>query len=241
MAFVLAAVAVVSLTVFFATGASRQRSARVAQAGGSPLLSVPLLEYGVWMTRPFVQLATSLHISPDVLSWASLFFHFGAAFELALGRADWAVLWLILGGACDMLDGAVARARGVASDAGEVLDAVVDRWAEMAVLFGLAYWYRDFTIGFGLALWAAAGSLMVSYTRAKSQAMGVAAPGGWMQRHERAAFLVIAVFLSALLTRFAPVFANWPILAALGLIAALSTVASMQRTQALRAALRDRQ
>ena len=59
---------------------------------------------------------------------------------------------------------------------GANVNSLLPLYAWMAVLFGLAYWYRDFTIGFGLALWAAAGSLMVSYTRAKSQAMGVGAP-----------------------------------------------------------------
>ena len=99
---------------------------------------------------------------------------------------------LVVGAMCDSLDGAVARERGLASDAGEVLDAAVDRWAEMAVFFGFAYYYRNDPVGFVLAAAACAGAVMVSYARAKGEAMGVDARMGLMQRHERAAYLCLA-------------------------------------------------
>jgi phosphatidylglycerophosphate synthase len=224
----------------------------VVQAGESFLLSASLMEYGLWMAGPFARLATRLRLSPDALSWGSLLFHFAAAAALAGGRFTPAVWLLLLGGACDSLDGSVARARGLSSNAGEVLDAVIDRWSEMAVFFGLAYHYRDSDLGLGLSLFAAAGSLMVSYTRAKAQAMGVGAAGGFMQRHERAAYLIAAVLVAALLESWnepharvpAEEFplspADWPIFTALALIGFFATVASLQRTARMRAALRKK-
>lgn len=245
MATLLASVVVLTLVAFFARLGSaqvRQRSARpsarVAQAGESFLLSASLMEYGLWLAGPFARLATRLRLSPDVLSWASLVFHFAAAAALAGGRFTPAVWLLVIGGACDSLDGTVARARGLSSNAGEVLDAVIDRWSELAVFFGLAYHYRDSGVGFGLALLAAAGSLMVSYTRAKAQAMGVSSVGGLMQRHERAAYLILAVLLTALLESWGQPHSDWPVLGGLAVIGALATFASVRRTTQMRDALR---
>jgi len=245
MASVLAAAVILTWGAFFARTrfmAVRSRSARVAQAGESVLLSNALMEYGLWLARPFARAATRLGVSPDVLSWASLLFHFGAGAALAGGGFAPAAWLLIIGGAADSLDGTVARARGLASDAGEVLDAVIDRWSELAVFFGLAYHYRPngsgSGLGFGLSLLAAAGSVMVSYTRAKAQAMGVESAGGLMQRHERAAYLMAAVLLAALLTSWGQPHADWPVLAGLAVIGVLATAASLLRTSRMREALR---
>ena len=253
MALVLATLLALTLGVFLARPGARghKRSARVAQAGESFLLSASLMEYGLWLAGPFARLATRLGLSPDLLSWGSLVFHFAAAAALAGGRFSPAAWLLVLGGACDSLDGSVARARGLASDAGEVLDAAIDRWAEMAVFFGLAYHYRASDLGMGLSLFAAAGAVMVSYTRAKAQAMGVGSSGGFMQRHERAVYLIAAVLAAALLEAYGgsqarvPVegfplpLADWPVLAALAVIGFFATVASLQRTARTREVLRD--
>ncbi len=244
MAFLLAAVVFLSFVAFLARTKSaphRARvNARVTQAGESLLLSTSLMEYGLWLAGPFARVATRLRLNPDLFSWASLLFHFVAAAVLAAGRFTPAVWLLLIGGACDSLDGTVARARGLSSDAGEVLDAVIDRWSEMAVFFGLAYHYRDSDLGLALSLLSAAASVMVSYTRAKAQAMGVESAGGFMQRHERAAYLILAVLVSALLQSWNRPHADWPVLAGLGLIGVLATIASVQRTIKMRSALRQR-
>ncbi len=102
------------------------------------------------------------------------------------------------GAAFDALDGIVARARGLSSDAGEVLDAVVDRYADAAPLLGLAVYYRASLPALLLVLCALLGSMLVSYVRAKSEAMSLSLPGGLMRRHERIAYLTAGLLLGPL-------------------------------------------
>lgn len=219
------------------------RTPRVDRLGGSPILGRFFLEYGVWMFRPVERAAVRLEIHPDALSWASLALHGVAAFLLAVGAWGLGGWLLAFGAACDALDGAVARARGLASDAGEVLDAAVDRWAEMAVFFGFAWYYRDLWWGFLLAAAACVGSVLVSYARAKGEIYGIDAAMGLMQRHERAAWLSAATVLSALWQAFrpSPGFALHPLaLFALGAIAVLANLTGWQRTAFVRRELRRR-
>src|SRR5262252_8878294 len=72
--------------------------------------------------------------------------------------------WLILfGSMLDALDGIVAREMGVSSDAGEFLDAIVDRYCEIAGYIGLCYYYNERPFAMAAVLGALLGSLMVSY------------------------------------------------------------------------------
>ena len=91
---------------------------------------------------------------------------------------------------------------------------------------------------------ACAGAVMVSYVRAKGEAMGVAARMGLMQRHERAAYLGVATVLSPLLAWWWEPFASHPryplVLAALALIAVLANATAIQRTAFIRSELRKR-
>ena len=90
-----------------------------------------------------------------------------AAVAVAVGWFGLGGWTLVVGAMCDSLDGAVARERGLASDAGEVLDASVDRWGEMAVFFGFAYYYRNDPVGFILAAAACAVKTLSSQLHAR--------------------------------------------------------------------------
>src|SRR4026209_1017271 len=76
----------------------------------------------------------------------------------------------------------VARLRGIASEAGEVLDAAVDRYSEFFFLDRLCIWYRSHVGAMVLVLTALLGSFMVSYSQAKADAMQVRIPAYWMRR-----------------------------------------------------------
>jgi phosphatidylglycerophosphate synthase len=221
----------------------RDHSQRVKQVGGSVLLGEYFMNYGIWLMQPIVNAAKRLQVHPDQISWASLLFHFAAAFSIGLGNFGVGGLLLCFGAGFDSIDGAVARAMGLACDAGEVLDAVIDRWAEMAVFFGFAWYYRDFPLGFLLAVTACAGAVMVSYTRAKGESMNIQAKMGLMQRHERGAYIAVATILAS------PIEMIWPspdrplyliVLVVLGLIAFFGSLTSIQRTVFIRRELKKR-
>jgi CDP-diacylglycerol--glycerol-3-phosphate 3-phosphatidyltransferase len=246
----LAAIAVCSLAfaAFAARSAllGRPRSARVEKAGGSVLLSRTAMEFGLWAFGPVTRAAIRLEVHPDALSWASLLLQLGAAVLVAGGAFGAGAVLLGLGAACDAADGAVARGRGMASEAGEVLDAAVDRWAEMAVFFGFAWYYRSLWPAFLLAVGACAGAVMVSYTRAKAEGYGIDAAGGLMQRHERAVWLTVATVVSSAWDAWQPPpgggpALHGPVLAALGVIAVLGNWTGWARMQATRRALRERE
>ncbi len=214
---------------------------RAMQLGGSAVLGRFFVEYGLWMFRPIVRLAVRLGVHPDHLSWASLWLHLIAAVALALGGFGLAGWVLLFGAMCDSLDGGVARARHLASDAGEILDAVIDRWAEMAVFFGYAWYYRNDPVGFVAALGACAGAVMVSYTRAKGEAVGVEATMGVMQRHERATYLIVSTIFSTIIERYhpsGPPARHWLVLCALVLIAVCANWTGVVRSRFIRRELR---
>lgn len=219
------------------------RSERVEKQGGTVVLGKFLMEYGLWLFGPAARGAVRLGVHPDALSWASLVLHLAAAWLLAVGAFGLGGWVLVFGAACDALDGAVARARGMASDAGEVLDAAIDRWAEMAVFFGLAWYYRELWWAFLLAVAACAGSVMTSYARAKGEIYGIDARMGLMQRHERAAWLAVSTIFSGLWELWRPS-AGPPlhpvVLVALAAMALLGNWSGWQRTAFVRRELRRR-
>lgn len=222
----------------------RPHTERVAKQGGSVLLGEWFMEYGLWMFRPVTKLCIRLRIHPDVLSWSSLVLHLVAAAAIALGMFGLGGWILIFGSACDALDGAVARARGLCSDAGEVLDAAVDRVAEMAVFFGFAWYFRTDALGFFLTAAACIGAVMVSYARAKGEAMGIDAKMGLMQRHERATYLSVGALASSVVAWIWEPGVLHPrhyvVLAAMGIVALFANLTGYQRTAFVRAELRKK-
>ncbi len=244
------ALAVLFLAAFIAFSVrsaihGRPHTARVEKAGGSILLSKYMMEYGLWVFGPVTRTAISLKVHPDFFSWSSLVLHVIAALLVAGGLFGYGAWVLVFGAFCDALDGAVARARGIASDAGEVLDAAIDRWAEMAVFFGYAWYYRHFWWTFVLAAGACVGAVMVSYARAKGESFGIDAAMGLMQRHERAVWLAVSTLGSAMWEAWRPTPAgefayHTPVLFALGMIAVLANWTGWIRTQYTREELRKR-
>lgn len=139
--------------------------------------------------------------------------------------------WFLAAGVClwlfsltDTLDGALARATNRVTDFGAFLDSVCDRYAEAAVFLGLVWWYQSGgnTLGVTLAYLALVGSLMVSYTRARAEGVGLkAADVGWFQRPER----IVVLGLGLLAAPYAPV----ALVVVLGGLAVLTTVTVLQR------------
>jgi CDP-diacylglycerol--glycerol-3-phosphate 3-phosphatidyltransferase len=144
----------------------------------------------------------------------------------------------------DMLDGMVARFRGIASEAGEVLDAAVDRYAEFFFLAGLCVYYRHWLGAMVILQAALLGSMLVSYSQAKAEALHIETSRCWMRRPERAVYLGGGAFLSPLVTVWlepgAPHPVHYPLLVAGFVVAVFSNAAAIRRFMVVYAILKRR-
>lgn len=220
---------------------------RIDRQGGNRLLSKGAMELGYWILDPVARLLVFLEITPNKISWASLGLGFLAGACLAGGHFGFAAICATVSGLLDSVDGMVARISGAASDAGEVLDAAVDRYVEFFFLSGLIIYYREVPLLQVLALMALLGSFMVSYSTAKAEALAVTPPNGIMRRPERAVYLTLGATLSAftiswLETRHGLSIAiGYPMVMALVLVAVVANVSSIKRLWSIAKAIRLRE
>jgi phosphatidylglycerophosphate synthase len=224
----------------------RARHARTDADGGSVFLNKASMELGYWLLRPVVELLYALRITPNMVTGFSLVPAFAAAVAVAFGWFGLGCVLATAGSLCDLVDGVLARKMGTASDAGEVVDAAVDRYVESFFLGGLIIYYRSHWEMLLLAVAAFFGSFMVSYTTAKAEAMDVPPPRGLMRRAERAIYLLIGSGLTGIskdIFADAPSHAlrELPIIVAITMVAVVTNISSVQRLSAIARALRARE
>jgi phosphatidylglycerophosphate synthase len=225
----------------------RAESDRVNRQGGSALLSKSLMEGAYWSLQPVGRFLVAIGVTPNQISWASLVFSVLAGACLAVGHFGFGAGFATISALLDALDGMVARLAGVASDAGEVLDTTVDRYAEFFFLGGLVIYYREIPVLVILALFALVGSFMVSYSTAKAEALRIEPPKGSMRRPERALYLTLGAALSPITIpwfeaiREFPVPIGHPMVIALGLVAVLANLSAVERLWAISRAVRIRE
>jgi CDP-diacylglycerol--glycerol-3-phosphate 3-phosphatidyltransferase len=176
---------------FLALIGKRPRSAEIQARGETVFLPFFLREYWDWVISPVTRLLIKLRVNPNVITYLSFLVAAGAGFGFAMGYFGLGGWLYILSGTLDMFDGKVARATGQSTRAGAFIDSVLDRYTEIFVLSGLAYYFRE-TAMIAAALAAIAGSLMVSYTRARGEGLGYSYREGGMQRAERIVYLGLA-------------------------------------------------
>ena len=241
------ALALIALAGSYAGRVSRAgvfRHVRVERAGGSPFLTKGVMQMGYWAMRPLARACIAARVTANTVSWASLALAAAAGLALAAGRFGVGATLGAGSAICDALDGMVARETGTASDAGEVLDATIDRYAELLFLGGIAYHERPEPVATLLSLAATAGAMMVSYSTAKAEALGVEAPRGAMRRQERAVYLILGAALVPVSTLAAhrgnlPLwFARLPLYGALALVGFVGNVSAVRRLRAVAEALR---
>ena len=148
--------------------------------------------------RPVNLVLHRLRVSPDHLTFAGIVFGGLAGLAFGRGRLVLAGVFLILAGLSDMLDGSLARANGEASRFGSYIDSVADRFTEALIFTGVA-WHVRGQSDLLLVLAALAGSFLVSYTKARAEALGVSCEVGLMERPERIIVLVAGALLDQLL------------------------------------------
>lgn len=143
----------------------------------------------------------AIGLSPNVLTALGLLLNVGAGGVVATGAYPIGALAFLAASAFDAFDGAVARATGRATPFGAFFDSLADRYAESAILLGLA-WSLLTRAEHGLLAATAAtlvGSLMVSYARARAEGLGVECEIGLLQRTERILLLSVGLLFADIL------------------------------------------
>ncbi len=159
-----------------------------------------------------------LHLRPNHLTMLGFVVSLLAAAAFIAGQTRTAGLLLVAAGFCDLFDGALARVSGQVTAFGAFLDSVIDRYSDLVVLLGIVVFFarQPHTRGAILAMAALVGSVMVSYTKARAESIGVECTVGLMERPER----LICLIAGAVLGLLEP---------ALWVLAILSNVTALQR------------
>ena len=139
-------------------------------------------------------------ISPNAVTLFGYALHLPVMWAVAVGRFTIGGILLALAGAFDALDGSVAREMGLVTQFGAFLDSVIDRFSEATVLLGLLLYYvqRGDRIEPILIYVAVVGSIMVSYTRARAEGLGVECKEGLFTRFERVILLVVGLVVGVM-------------------------------------------
>ncbi|HET6763047.1 MAG TPA: CDP-alcohol phosphatidyltransferase family protein [Longimicrobiaceae bacterium] len=178
--------------------------------------------------RPLMDGLVRRRVHPNVITTAGFLVTVGAGACFFAGHLGWGGVLILLGGVFDILDGYVARGTGLASAFGSFYDSTLDRISEIVVFLGLFSLYGGGHPDLGepwmvyVVALALGGSLMVSYTRARAEALGIDCKVGMMQRPERVVLLGVAAMLG---TRWDGVVLTWVLVA----MAALTNLTAFQR------------
>lgn len=149
--------------------------------------------YGI--IDPLTDWLSAKRVHPNALTTIGFLVTCSSALAFHQYHVRTAGFLILLGGFFDILDGRVARLTGLGSKFGAFYDSTLDRISEIAVFLGLLSLYNDYRLELGdvgmiyLIMLAMAGSLMISYTRARAEAMGLDCRVGLMPRAERVVLL----------------------------------------------------
>ncbi len=165
------------------------------------------LQKGIYVIiNPFVKFLIKIGFTPNVVTVTGFLLNIGVTVILIVGAEDknrsdlsyvgWAGAMILFAGLFDMLDGQVARLGNMSSKFGALFDSVLDRYSELVMFFGICYYLvaHHYFLSSLFAFLALIGSMMVSYTRARAEGLGIECKGGLMQRPER----VVTIGVSAL-------------------------------------------
>ncbi len=147
--------------------------------------------------RPIGSALRKTGLTPDQLTIMGLVVAVGAAVAVGAGRLHLGLALVILAALPDLLDGALAKASGNASQRGAFFDSTVDRITDSLLLGGIAWYYAagERPLLVMLPYSVSALSMMISYQRAKAESLNLGAKGGLMERAERIVALCIGLFL----------------------------------------------
>lgn len=188
---------VVAMLVLYTVLARTQRLGDLGPYKPNFVLGPFWAGFMVWLLRPVERVLLFARVAPIHVTAASLALCVSAGVAVAFGHLASGAWLYILGGMLDLLDGRLARALDRQSRSGALFDSVADRWGELALFTGFAWYLRSADAWLLAVMLATAGSVMVSYTRARAEALGVELSSGAMQRAERIALVSIGTLVAA--------------------------------------------
>lgn len=210
----------------------KKRTFEGAKTQGSSILSSEMREWWFWLTNPIVTLFIKMRLTPNAITVLGFFVSSISAYLFSRGSFGYAGWMLFLGASFDMFDGRVARMTGRTSRSGGYFDSVIDRYQESVTFLALA-WYFKGSWFMLICIAALVGSVLVSYTRARGEGVGINCSVGIMQRPERIFYLgVAAIFQPVADFGLSALFAVQPpflLMFAILFIAVLSNVTALHR------------
>ncbi len=183
---------------------------------------------------------TRTRITPNALTTAGVSLCLAASVVVLFeNRNTWLFYWagallFVVGSILDILDGALARAGGKTTPFGAFIDSTTDRIGEGAMLgaIALVFHRHDHPVALALTFAALSGSFLVSYTRARAEALGLRGDVGLGSRAERVVVITAGLVL-------API-SIWLLVGAISLLTATAWLTVLQRIVFVRKQLLDR-
>jgi len=161
---------------------------------------------------PFIKVLIKLGVTPDMITFLGFVLNIVSTGVLIYGAEvgdrtnhrfiGYAGFIILIAGAMDMVDGRLARLSRTDHPAGALYDSVLDRYSELVMFFGYCYYTvtQDYFLTSIFCFIAMIGSIMVSYTRARAEGLGVNASVGLMQRPERILLVAISSILLTIIS-----------------------------------------
>jgi phosphatidylglycerophosphate synthase len=195
------------------------------------MLSSRFKDRSTSLVNPIANFLIGIGLSPNMLTTLGLIMSIGVAVFLAKDSLIPALIFLLLTSFFDVMDGAVARVSNNTSRFGGYLDSLFDRYADAAILLGLAFYLGGY---YALIFIVLVGSLLVSYSRSRAENFLPRCDVGIAERAERLIILILATLVEVLgvLPRGKAFFT------ALVILAVLTHLTVLQRTLYTKAKLR---
>lgn len=164
------------------------------------------------LMNPFIRFLIKLGVTPNMITFFGFILNVLSTIVLIYGAEygartnhkyiAYAGIIILLGGAMDMVDGRLARLSNQEHKFGALFDSVLDRYSELVMFFGFCYYFvtQDYLFTSIFCFIAMIGSIMVSYTRARAEGLGVNASVGLMQRPERIVLVSVSSILCGLIS-----------------------------------------
>lgn len=173
-----------------------------------------------WVLDPIAGLLNKIGLTPNTVTLLGVAGNIVAAFFVVRGQITVGGIIMLIAWPVDALDGTMARLRGEASDWGAFVDSVSDRYSELIILGALLFHFAmtNQHIAEVVTFAAAAGSILVSYVKARAEAQSFSAKEGLLTRAERYLVLgpsllfnypVVGVWIIAILANFTALQRIW--------------------------------